>query len=103
MMDRILYAFDQEFVRLDHRSRSLLGLLDAGTLYARPSEMAGTHAQPWRNLDRHRHGGVASSRPGVRGLPHPDGAKASAALNSLQTQLFRARIRLDSGLKAYLE
>lgn len=41
-MDPILAAFDEEFTRLDRRSRSLLSLLDADTLYARPREIAGT-------------------------------------------------------------
>ncbi len=41
-MDPILSALDKQFSQLDQRSRSLLTLLDAGTLYARPLGMEGT-------------------------------------------------------------
>ncbi len=41
-MDPILSTLDRQFAQLDQRSRGLLALLDADTLYARPSEMAGS-------------------------------------------------------------
>ena len=41
-MNPILTTLDGQFSQLDQRSRSLLKLLDADTLYERPSQMAGT-------------------------------------------------------------
>lgn len=41
-MDPILCTLDKQFQQLDQRSRSLLALLDADTLHARPAAVAGS-------------------------------------------------------------